>query len=92
MLKITKMKPKNLGRLPDHLRDKRPLTTFEVSRICGVVHSTVSKWVDEGKLTAFKTPGKHRRIRLVDLLIFIKIYNILVPKELETVMTGMAQE
>ena len=86
------MKPKNLGRLSDHIRLKKPLTTFEVSKICGVVHSTVSKWSNEGKLTAFKTPGGHRRIRLIDLLIFLKIYNILVPPEFEKPLAEAGKE
>ena len=52
------------------------LTTFEASRICGVVHGTISKWIDEGKLAAYRTPGKHRRVRLVDMMVFLKLYNI----------------
>ena len=84
------MKPKNLGNILGHLRDRRPLTTFEASRICGVTHGTISKWTNEGKLTAFKTPGGHRRIRLADLLIFIKIYNILAPPEIEKVIEETA--
>ena len=64
------------------IREKRPLTTFEVSRICGVVHGTVSKWIDEGKLSAYKTPGGHRRVQVSDLMIFLKIYNIPAPPEI----------
>lgn len=60
----------------------RPLTTFEVSRACGVVHSTVSKWIDEGKLIAYRTPGGHRRIRPPDLITFLKNYDMPVPEEL----------
>ena len=77
------MKPKNLGRLIDHIRQKKPLTTFEVSKICGVVHSTISKWIDDGKLTAYRTPGKHRRVRLVDMMVFLKLYNIPMSGELK---------
>ena len=77
------MKPKNLGRLTDHIRSKRPLTTFEVSRITGVVHGTVSKWIDEGKLTAYRTPGRHRRGRLVDMMVFLKLYNIPMSGEIK---------
>ena len=86
------MKPKNLGKLLDHLRNKRPLTTFEVSRICGVVHGTISKWIDEGKLAAFRTPGGHRRVRINDLQVFLKIYNILVPMEMEKMVQDIPQE
>ena len=65
-----------------HLREERPLTTFEVSKICGVVHSTVSNWVDEGTLPAYKTPGGHRRIKKKDLQVFLKLYEIPIPDEL----------
>ena len=65
-----------------HIKADRPLTTFEVSRVCGVVHGTVSKWVDEGKLNAYKTPGGHRRVKMTDLLVFLKIYDMPVPTEI----------
>lgn len=77
------MKPKNLGRLTDHIRSQKPLTTFEVSRICGVVHGTVSKWIDDGKLTAYRTPGRHRRVRLGDMMVFLKLYNIPMSGEIK---------
>jgi len=65
-----------------HIREDRPLTTFEVSKICGVVHSTISNWIQEGKLNAYKTAGGHRRIKKDDLLVLLKLYDIPVPKEL----------
>lgn len=65
-----------------HIKEERPLTTFEVSKICGVVNSTVSNWIDEGKLDAYRTPGGHRRIKKQNLLIFLKLYDIPVPDEL----------
>lgn len=65
-----------------HITEDRPLTTFEVSRVCGVVHGTISNWIDEGKINAYKTPGGHRRIKMADLLVFLKIYDIPVPPEI----------
>jgi excisionase family DNA binding protein len=89
-----KRKTEPLAQLIKHIRENRPLTTFEVSRVCGVVHSTVSNWIDEGKLTAYRTPGGHRRVRKSDLLLFLKFYEIPVPKEimdqLESGITGLA--
>lgn len=80
-----------LTQLLKHIRENRPLTTFEVSRICGVVHSTVSNWIDEGKLTAYRTPGGHRRVRRSDLLLFLKFYEIPVTKDiLEHLENGIA--
>ena len=58
----------SLNQLLKHIKENRPLTTFEVSRICGVVHSTISNWIDAGKLNAYKTPGGHRPIKKDDLL------------------------
>ena len=78
--------------MTDHIRLKRPLTTFEVSKICGVVHSTISKWIDDGKLTAYRTPGKHRRVRLIDLAVFVKIYNMLMPPEIEKAFREATRE
>jgi len=72
--------------LLEYLKEKRPLTTFQVSKICGVVHSTVSNWVKEGKLTAYRTPGGHRRIHLKDLRIFIKLYEISIPTALAQIL------
>src|SRR3989338_3939410 len=66
------------------LGEDKPLTTFEVSKICGVVHSTVSNWIDEGKLNAYRTPGGHRRIRKNDLLLFLKLYEISLPEALHS--------
>src|SRR4051812_18411103 len=80
--KTNKLQEKNWGQIVEHIRKERPLTTFEGSRICGVVHSTISKWVDEGKLNAFKTPGGHRRIRNQDLMIFLKLYDMSVPPQI----------
>ena len=77
-----KNKSNGWGPVLKHITENRPLTTFEVSRVCGVVHGTVSKWVDEGKLNAFKTPGGHRRVKMTDLLVFLKIYDIPVPPEI----------
>ena len=64
-----------------HIREDRPLTTFEASRICGVSHGAISKWIDQGKLNAYKTPGGHRRIRMMDFLIFLKVYDIPLPPD-----------
>ena len=45
-------------------------TTHEISRIIQVDPSTVSKWIDRGILVAFRTPGRHRRVRASDLRSF----------------------
>lgn len=48
----------------------RSYSTREVARRLGISLQTVQRWVDSGRLKAWKTPGGHRRIdaRSADLL------------------------
>ncbi|MFC2091378.1 response regulator [Elusimicrobiota bacterium] len=61
---------------------KKTYTTFNISKILDVYPTTVAKWIDEGKLKAFTTPGGHRRVSRNDLIGFLGEYNIPVPEEL----------
>lgn len=74
------------------LHEEKPFTTFEVSKMCGVGHTTVSYWVDEGKLPAYRTPGGHRRITREDLLGFLKQYRIPVPRRLEQMADSVLEK
>jgi excisionase family DNA binding protein len=47
------------------------LTLGQAARYLGVAQSTIRKWSDEGKVSAFYTPGGHRRFRRADLEEFI---------------------
>ncbi len=58
---------------------KAVLSTYEASVILNVDISTVKKWVDEGKIKAFRTPGGHRRITRVDLIDFVMEYDFPAP-------------
>lgn len=49
----------------------------------GVAVSSVSKWIDEGKLAAGRTPGGHRRIEKDDFIRFLHQQNLRVPEELQ---------
>ena len=42
-------------------------TLGEASRLLGVHPATVRQWSDEGKLSAFRTPGGHRRFARADI-------------------------
>ena len=44
------------------------LTTRDAAQLLGVAVSTVQLWMESGALTAWKTPGGHRRVRLSAVL------------------------
>jgi excisionase family DNA binding protein len=56
--------------------NERIYTTVDVSKICKVSLRTVIRWIDEGKLASFRTPGGHRRVREGDLNQFMAHYKI----------------
>jgi excisionase family DNA binding protein len=62
----------------DHL-----LTSSEVGALLQVNPSSVKKWVDTGHLSAFRTPGGHRRIRALDLIAFLERHRMPVPRALK---------
>jgi excisionase family DNA binding protein len=61
---------------------ERLYTSSEVGALLQVDPSSVKKWVDTGHLSAFRTPGGHRRIRAQDLLVFLDRHGIPVPRAL----------
>lgn len=58
------------------------LTSSEVGHLLQVNPSSVKKWVDDGLLVAFRTPGGHRRIRATDLVEFLVRHKMPIPTEL----------
>jgi excisionase family DNA binding protein len=61
---------------------ERLLTSHEVGDLLQVNPSSVKKWVNEGRITAFRTPGGHRRIRVADLLEFLDRHAMPIPRSL----------
>jgi len=61
----------------DHL-----LTSHEVGDLLQVNPSSVKKWVNEGRIAAFRTPGGHRRIRVADLVAFLDRHDMPIPSRL----------
>ena len=61
----------------------RLLTSHEVGLLLQVNPSSVNKWVNEGRIPAFRTPGGHRRIRVADLVLFLNEHKMPVPAVLE---------
>ncbi len=49
----------------------------------GVAVSSISKWIDEDKLPAGRTPGGHRRIEKDDFIRFLRQHNFRIPPELQ---------
>ena len=58
-------------------------TTQQVSRLCDIHINTVLKWINEGHIKAFKTPGGHHRIPHDELMAFIKRYEMPIAEELK---------
>lgn len=56
--------------------DEKPLTTGEVARYCHVTYAGVIKWIKNGKLKAYSTPGGHYRILRDDFKNFLQRYNM----------------
>ncbi|MCK5580169.1 MAG: response regulator [Candidatus Omnitrophica bacterium] len=61
--------------------EKKALTTYEIARYCDVNPRTVTQWISDGKIRAYRTPGNHSRVKRQDFLEFLKEYNIPIPKE-----------
>lgn len=59
------------------------LTSSEVGELLQVNPSSVKKWVDDGLLLAFRTPGGHRRIRAADLVSFLVRHEMPIPPDLQ---------
>jgi excisionase family DNA binding protein len=62
----------------------RLLTSHEVGALLQVNPSSVKKWVNEGRIAAFRTPGGHRRIRAADLVAFLDVHKMPIPDSLQS--------
>ncbi len=58
------------------------LRTQEVAKICQVAQGTVIRWINEGRIPACETPGGHNRIRLNDLVVFLRNLKLPIPADL----------
>lgn len=66
----------------------KPLTTFQVADHCFVSHRTVQQWIADGKLKAYRTPGNHSRVKIKDLLDFLRQHGMPIPNEFERQRKG----
>jgi excisionase family DNA binding protein len=58
--------------------DRLCLTTGQAARYCPVSIPALKRWIRDGRLTAFKTPGGHCRIELEELQRFLRQYGMLL--------------
>src|SRR5436309_599565 len=56
--------------------DRLCLTTGQAARHCQVSIPALKRWIRDGRLTAFKTPGGHCRIELEELQRFLRQYGM----------------
>ena len=75
----------DLPRTP--IRSERFFTSHEVGDILQVNPSSIVKWINEGALHAFRTPGGHRRITATELVRFARHHGMPVPEELKALAT-----
>lgn len=59
------------------------LSSHRAGQLLQVNPSSINKWVEQGRIPAFRTPGGHRRIRALDLVAFLREHEMPVPAPLE---------
>lgn len=69
--------------IPETIDPDSLLTSTQVGNLLQVNPSSVKKWVNDGHIIAFRTPGGHRRIRALDLVSFLDQHKIPVPRQLQ---------
>ncbi|MBF0570142.1 MAG: response regulator [Candidatus Omnitrophica bacterium] len=65
--------------------EQGPFTTGEIAQLCHVTDRAVLKWIEEGKLKAYRTPGNHSRVNEEDFLAFLKEYGMPIPAQFQKV-------
>jgi excisionase family DNA binding protein len=60
----------------------RYFTSHEIAVILQVTPSSVVKWINEGILSAFRTPGGHRRVSATELVRFAQEFGMPIPEAL----------
>ncbi|MHB8420062.1 MAG: response regulator [Myxococcales bacterium] len=63
----------------------RYFTSHQVGDILQVNPSSVVKWINDGILPAFRTPGGHRRVEATELVRFANHHGMPVPPELVSI-------
>lgn len=67
------------------MTDQPTLTTGQAAKICQVSQRTVIRWIDSGRLTGFRFPGRggHRRVLVADVFNFLEENGLPIPQSIE---------
>lgn len=77
-----------MSAMPDQLMNPLSLlTSHRAAQLLQVNPSSINNWIREGRLTAFRTPGGHRRIHARNLANFVVKSGMALPEELATVVS-----
>jgi len=57
------------------------LTTHQAAQLLGVSLPTIVNWIGAGRLTAYRTPGGHRRIPREEIIRFSRAFSYPLPAE-----------
>jgi excisionase family DNA binding protein len=74
---------KDTTRMPVPANEPDWLTLGQAAKYLGMAQSTIRKWSDTGRLSAFYTPGGHRRYRRSDLDHFLERGGSAAPRRSE---------
>ena len=61
-----------LKKIMSNLKIPDVFSTHSAAKYCRVTPMTIIRWIDEGRIKAYKTPGGHRRIMRDDLELFCR--------------------
>lgn len=78
-----------MTRKPPDITPDTYLSSHEVAGFIQANPSSVNKWVKEGKIPAHRTPGGHRRMRVSDVVAFLREYEMPIPPALLDVADEM---
>lgn len=75
--------PRMKTRRHENMNAATLLTSHQVGQLLQVNPSSINKWIGDGRIEAFRTPGGHRRIRAGDLVTFLEQYEMPIPEVLK---------
>lgn len=56
--------------------DKGYLTTTQLARLCGVSRFTIRNWINQGRISAIRTLGKHYRIPASEAISLLQAFHL----------------